>query len=76
MQKDMMLDQVISARNEQYLREQEAKERQERERRHAMTDDRQRSLERQIQEKREKEMASVGVQQREVSERFKAEDEY
>ena len=51
-QRDWQLSQLINQRNEQYQREQEARERAERERRIAMTEERQRSLERQMQEKR------------------------
>ena len=42
----------------------------------AMQDDRQRSLERQIEEKKQVVLANNGMHQREVSERFKAEDDY
>lgn len=43
---------MINQRNEQWQREQEAKERAERDRRVAMTEDRQRSLDRQLMEKK------------------------
>lgn len=52
MQREMHIDQVINARNEQFKREQDMKERSERDRKLAMNDDRQRSLERQLEEKR------------------------
>ena len=42
----------------------------------AMQDDRQRSLERQSEEKKQVVLANNGMHQREVSERFKAEDDY
>jgi len=49
--RDYQLSQLINLRNEQYQRDQEARERAERERRIAMTEERARSLERQINEK-------------------------
>lgn len=52
MQREWQMSQLINQRNEQFQREQEARERAERERRAAMTEERQRSLDRQLQEKR------------------------
>ena len=58
--KDYHLNQVIAARNDQYQREQEAKARMEQQRRAAMTEDRARSLERQIEEKRQMQSMAQG----------------
>ena len=51
-QREWQISQLINQRNEQWQREQEAKERAERDRRVAMTEDRQRSLDRQLMEKK------------------------
>ena len=74
--REYQLSQLISNRNEQYQRDQELKERLERERRAAMTEERARSLERQINEKQLKQQFVQDKQQLEVVERYKMEADY
>jgi hypothetical protein len=53
MQRDIHLSQMISARNDQYLRDQEIKAQLEQQKKAALSSERQRSLERQIEEKKQ-----------------------
>jgi hypothetical protein len=63
-------------RTEQHRRDQELKALAERERKQAMTEDRARSLERQIQEKKMMQNMQHEIVQRDVNERFRQEQDY